>query len=319
MKRKVLSLLEKSEIIKSLDNGETVTNVSKKYGIAKSTVCAIRNRKQKIVKAVTQSCGVLKKKNLKPSKMPKMERRLFKWFCLQRLNHVPVSSAMVKEKAKILNEKFQENFNFTASDGWLTKFKRRFGVRFLKTSGEKLSAAHQDVHPFKTQLQEKIKEFKLTNDQIYNADESGLFWKLLPDKTLVMSNEKSAPGRKADKVRITFRACTNATGEHKIKPLIIGRAKNPRCFKNVSLPVEYRNSKNAWMTSSIFENWFHYSFVPEVRKFLRKKKLEQKAMLLLDNAPSHPPSPNLISDDGKIFVEYMGFDPTNGSKCYKID
>jgi hypothetical protein len=59
------------------------------------------------------------------------------------------------------------------------------------------------------------------------------------------------------------------------------------------------------MTSSIFENWFHYSFVPEVRKFLRKKKLEQKAMLLLDNAPSHPPSYNLISDDGKIFVEYM--------------
>jgi hypothetical protein len=53
-----------------LDNGESVTNLSKKYGIAKSTVCAIRNRKQKIVKAVTQNFGVFKKKNLKPSKMP---------------------------------------------------------------------------------------------------------------------------------------------------------------------------------------------------------------------------------------------------------
>jgi hypothetical protein len=102
------------------------------------------------------------------------------------------------------------------------------------------------VDPCKIQLQDKIKEFKLTDDQIYNADESGLFWKLLPDKTLVMSSEKSAPGRKADKARITFLACTNATGEHKIKPLIIGKAKNPRCFKNVSLPVVLVHLQVVW-------------------------------------------------------------------------
>jgi hypothetical protein len=47
--------------------------------------------------------------------------------------------------------------------------------------------------------------------------------------------EKTAPGRKTEKQRITFLACTNSIGNHKVKPLVIGKAKTPRAFKN--LPV----------------------------------------------------------------------------------
>jgi hypothetical protein len=49
------------------------------------------------------------------------------------------------------------------------------------------------------------------------------------------SPEKTAPGRKTEKQRITFLACTNSIGNHKVKPLVIGKAKTPRAFKN--LPV----------------------------------------------------------------------------------
>jgi hypothetical protein len=39
---------------------------------------------------------------------------------------------------------------------------------------------------------------------------------------------------------------------------VIGKSKNPRCFKNVkSLPTEYVANKKAWMTSEIFINWFN--------------------------------------------------------------
>jgi hypothetical protein len=39
---------------------------------------------------------------------------------------------------------------------------------------------------------------------------------------------------------------------------VIGKSKNPRCFKNVkSLPTEYVANKKAWMTSEIFTNWLH--------------------------------------------------------------
>ncbi|XP_053948962.1 jerky protein homolog-like [Anastrepha ludens] len=128
---------------------------------------------------------------------------------------------------------------------------------------------------------------------------------MLPDRTYVSQTEKTAPGRKAEKARITFLACTNATGQHKVKPLIIGHAKKPRSFKAYDIPVDYRNSKNAWMTANIFREWFHHCFVPQVQKYLLQKGLPAKAILLLDNAPSHPPEDELKTADGSIFVIYM--------------
>lgn len=94
------------------------------------------------------------------------------------------------------------------------------------------------------------------------------FWKLLPEKTLVMSNEKTAPGQKSDKARITIIACTNGTGTRKMRPLVIGTSKNLRCFESVKLPVDYKHSEHDWMTVDIFKEWFHCSFVPQVTKFL---------------------------------------------------
>jgi len=42
------------------------------------------------------------------------------------------------------------------------------------------------------------------------------------------------------------------TGE-KNKLFVIGKSKQPRCFKGVkALPVEYSANKNAWMTQEIF-------------------------------------------------------------------
>ncbi|XP_055919296.1 jerky protein homolog-like [Eupeodes corollae] len=140
---------------------------------------------------------------------------------------------------------------------------------------------------------------------IYYADESGLYWKLLPGKTYVSWAEKTVPGRKAEKQRITFMACTNASGRHKVKPLVIGKAKNPRPFRNVCLPVHYRHSKSAWMTGAIFKDWFHNLFVPEVQNFLKNNDLPLKALLILDNAPSHPPENQLQTSDGCITVIYM--------------
>ncbi|XP_025208713.1 tigger transposable element-derived protein 4-like, partial [Melanaphis sacchari] len=72
------------------------------------------------------------------------------------------------------------------------------------------------------------------------------------------------------------------TGTDKRKLLVIGKSKNPRCFKGVSsLPVFYENNTKAWMTSAIFEKTLNY-WDDELR---RKKK---KILLLVDNCPAHP-------------------------------
>lgn len=260
-----LQLSEKAKIIEEIANGMGVTQLSKKYGVAKSTICKIKRNKAQILAKVSNTYGGPgKRKTLKNAKAPNMENALYKWFLKQREMHVPVNGHMLKERAKILNEKLKETEAFVASDGWLQRFKTRYGIRLLAVSGEKISAQPELIESFKGTLLNKIKEFDLDMNQIYNADEAELYWKLLPDMTYAPSFEKRAPGRKTEKQLITFLACANASGLHKIKPLVIGKAENPRSFENFNCPVDYDCSKTACMTSTIFKNWFHKSFVPQV-------------------------------------------------------
>lgn len=191
---------------------------------------------------------------------------MFNWFLKQRARNVPISDELLKTKALYFHAKHKEKpGNFNASIGWLKKIKKRHGIRRLEICGEKLSNKPESADPFLAKFKNKIMELELTPDQIYNCDESGLFFRLLPDKTLVSSRESSAPGRKISKERVTFLACMNASGTHKLKLLVIGKSKNPRAFKNFNhKPVNYRANKSAWMTSVIFEEWFRNYFVPEV-------------------------------------------------------
>uniref|UniRef100_A0A8C3P4F6 HTH CENPB-type domain-containing protein n=1 Tax=Chrysemys picta bellii TaxID=8478 RepID=A0A8C3P4F6_CHRPI len=112
-------------------------------------------------------------------------------------------------------------------------------------------------------------------------------------------------GFKVIKERVTMLFCVNKTGSRKLKLLCIGKSRSPRAFhhKNMdSLSFIYCHSKNAWMTSDIFEEWFKKYFVPAVRSHLCRQNLEPKTLLLLDNCPAHPPVETLTSKDGKIKV-----------------
>ena len=208
-----------------------------------------------------------------------MEKLLYEWFVLMRKKNCPVSRIMLREKAKQIHQKINGNgSSFSASSVWLVRFKKRYGICILKITGEKLSSQPELVDPFKIKLREKNAEMQLSKDQIYNVDESGLYWKLLPDKTYVSTSEKVAPGTKTEKQRITFLCGANASGSHRLKLLVIGKAKKPRSFKNFNCPTEYNNSKSYWMTSTIFSQWFHNSFVPQVMtmRFYRFLKISKR-------------------------------------------
>ena len=102
--------------------------------------------------------------------------------------------------------------------------------------GEKLSA---DQPEFKQVIDNG--GYKL--EQVFNCDESGLYYKLVPTKTLAAHFEKSIAGRKTQKERVTINACSNVTDTINLPLLFIGKAKNLRCFKHIdvdSLPVVYK-------------------------------------------------------------------------------
>ncbi|KAB0790382.1 hypothetical protein PPYR_15246 [Photinus pyralis] len=59
------------------------------------------------------------------------------------------------------------------------------------------------------------------------------------------------------------------------------------------------------MTQDIFKHWFFKQFVPEVTAFLKSTGLPVKAVLILDNAPSHPSADELKTPNGAIFTMFM--------------
>ena len=145
-------------------------------------------------------------------------------------------------------------------------------------------------------------------EQLYNADETALYWRMMPNKTLAGASETAAPGHKKVKDRVSLLACSNATGSHKLPLLLIGKSQNPRCFKHVNLdnlPVLYRAQQHTWMTSTIFTDWFKGVFVPKVKSHLLSKNLPMKAILLIDNCPAHPPDLAVEIPDGAIECRFL--------------
>lgn len=183
----------------------------------------------------------------------------------------PTSGPLLCEKALQLNEKLQGSTDFKATTGWLKRFKCRYGITQLDIHGESLSVDSEAANLFKENIKLIIEDGDYDFNNVYNADETGLYWKVLPSKSLASRHEEIAPGFKSSKQRITVMLCANVTGSHKLPLLIIGKAKKPRCFKGVvTLPVIYKNHKHSWMDMKIFTEWYDKVFVK-----IQQQKSEQ--------------------------------------------
>jgi hypothetical protein len=82
---------------------------------------------------------------------------------------------------------------------------------------------------------------------IFNADELGLFYNMLPEKTYTFKGA-SCKGIKVNKERIAILVCANLDGTEKLPLLLIGKSKQPQRFVNTKLLLcTYHHSKTAWM------------------------------------------------------------------------
>lgn len=106
----------------------------------------------------------------------------------------------------------------------------------------------------------------------------------MPNKTLNFRSEK-CHGGKHSKQRLTLLLAANMDGSEKLKPLILGKSANPRCFKGIkSFPVKCRANKKSWMTTKLFNEW-----LTQLNKSMKKQK--RKILLFMDNCTvhNHPP------------------------------
>ena len=97
--------------------------------------------------------------------------------------------ALIEEARKLKSDLgIEEECSFSL--GWLHNFKTRHGIRKLKIQGERSFADHEAADNFSQEFNHLIRERNVSPEQVYNADETALFWHCLPTSTLLMMTKK---------------------------------------------------------------------------------------------------------------------------------
>lgn len=304
-KKRMLTLKEKMEVVNLLDRERvSVRDLAKRFNIGKTQAAEITKNKEDIRSKWQSGININQKKVFLKKEGFNIDKRCFEWFVKARSQNIPISGPLVKVKAKEIATNLGYN-NFGASDGWLQKWCKRHNISFKCISGEAAAVNQVDVEQFLEKLPSMLLGYK--PEDVYNADESGLFFRALPNKTLSLKGEKCVGG-KLSKDRLTILFCANMAGD-KQDLLVIGKAARPRALKNVAiknLPASWKSNKKAWMTREIMSEW--------LLQFDRKMGMQKRQVILfLDNAASHPRELKLKN------VKIIFLPPNTTSVCQPLD
>jgi hypothetical protein len=277
-------------------------NIRRQYSSHPSSQTAVRLSYEKqpsgrlftqgqISKILSDKYAYLDTTNMKPKDLaakrhykgdfPDLEAALFEWQQRMQKKDAVITQDILKAKAKEIwgrLPQYNEVESPKWSNGWLEGFKKRFKFKEYVRHGEASSA---DINnPAVITQMDELRALCATYQprDILNMDETGLFWKLTPDRTLAT---QAVSGGKKSKDRITVALTANADGSEKLEPWIIGRSKNPRCLKNLNrslLRVKYSYNKSKWMTGTICEEYL---------RWLDNKMHGRRVLLLMDNFSGH--------------------------------
>lgn len=225
--------------------------------------------------------------------MPTLEEALLAWFQRVRASKIQITGPLLRQQAKrialelILKPEVSDGERaalkkFNASQGFQHKFCQRHNISQFVESGEADSVSVEAASKGRVEVQKIVVEGKYALDDIYNADETGLFYQMPPSHTLAQQDE-NVKGVKKKKDRVTIMVCCNAKGTDKRQLMVIGKSKSPRCFKGINLRhlhCDYRNTNKAWMSVELFNE-----FLRRLNDDMAKKK--RNILLLVDNAPVH--------------------------------
>ena len=178
--------------------------------------------------------------------------------------------------------------DFTASDGWFRGWRWRYEIgKSVRLHGEAGDVNLIEAEKKKEEVRTTLKEKGYTRNNTFNMDESGLFYRCMPNRTYIVGCgdvRQLGKGTKAMKAkdRVTAVFFSNSTGTCKVPPLIIGTSKQPHCFRDARCPLPYIDQKKAWMDKERYKHWWFNVFLPCIREFTT-----EKVALLTDSCSGH--------------------------------
>lgn len=120
-----------------------------------------------------------------------------------------INGPMLKSKAEEFAKKLGQN-DFKAIDGWLSRWKLQNKIKYKKGHGEKGSADFESVDNWKSMMLPNL--LQQYSSDIYNVDETGLFYHCMSDGSLVYKHEILLDSKKA---MDQDHCCANLSGSDK--------------------------------------------------------------------------------------------------------
>ena len=84
--------------------------------------------------------------------------------------------------------------DFQGSRGWLEKWKQRFNIKQMRVCGESGDVRGKTIESWKERLPEILEGYGA--EDVWNMDESGIFWKALPDYGFGRKGSQCKGGKK---------------------------------------------------------------------------------------------------------------------------
>ncbi|KAH7950164.1 hypothetical protein HPB49_020378 [Dermacentor silvarum] len=296
-RRTFLTVAKKLDIIADIKCAMKQADAARKFGLSRKVVGRIWTQREKLLKEAPTGAS---RSKLHKSSHHALEKVLLLWIQDARSKNIPLSGPLVLARARQLS--FGLGIEFEASQGWFNHFKRRHGISYKAVCGESRAADKNAVRQWKDGTLQTLLRGRKACD-VFNLDESGIFFKMLPGKTFCLAGQDFSGGTKSED-RITAMFCTNMDGTAKENVLAIGKSKKPCCLKYYSMNVKYTANKATWMTAEIFNKW--------LTSFDEKMAMKNRKILMyLDTCSAHMEAPPLKA----VALSYF---PPAARLCYNL-
>ena len=103
---------------------------------------------------------------------------MYLWVSKAMGDGIPLTGEILHQKWNSFADmaSIPEDERLKLSNGWLGRFKVRYGLREMRRHGEAASADADTVNAERKRIQELIKKHGYQLHDIYNMDETGLFY-----------------------------------------------------------------------------------------------------------------------------------------------
>lgn len=121
MKRVALTTKTKLDLISQIEEGRGKKDVAADFGVAYSTVCNLLKEKPKLLELEKSGRDV---KRVQKLRFEQVDKAVAAWYQHMRETTAVIRGSKIRAKAREFAAEFG-NVGFTASSGWLNRFKER--------------------------------------------------------------------------------------------------------------------------------------------------------------------------------------------------